>query len=104
MAAGDVDGDGLADIVTGAGPGGGPHVRVFRGTDRAELAGFIVPGDVNGVRVALADADADGRLDILTASGPLTPPLVRAFDIGTQSESIEFLAYDASFLGGVNVG
>ena len=41
VAAGDVNGDGRADIVTGAGPGGGPHVRVFAASDLAELASFF---------------------------------------------------------------
>jgi hypothetical protein len=37
VSARDLDGDNLADILTAAGPGGGPHVRAFRGDDGAEL-------------------------------------------------------------------
>ena len=45
IAAGDIDGDGQADIVTGPGAGGGPHVRIFSGSDgRAGRVLRLQPG------------------------------------------------------------
>ena len=44
VAAGDVNGDGRADLITGAGMiglGSGPHVKVFDGRDNAELQSFF---------------------------------------------------------------
>jgi hypothetical protein len=57
VAAGDLDGDGCDEVVTGAGEGGGAHVRAFT-TDGTPLAGvFPYPaGFYGGVRVAVGDA------------------------------------------------
>ena len=72
VATGDVDGDGRADIITGAGAGGEPRVRVFSGVDGAMLSDFLAfdPGFAGGVHVATGDVDGDGRADIITVGGP----------------------------------
>src|SRR5262249_27794641 len=41
VAAGDVNGDGRADVVTGAGFGGGPHLKVFDGLTGGEIRSFF---------------------------------------------------------------
>jgi HYR domain/FG-GAP repeat len=54
VATGDVNGDGTPDIVTGAGPGGAPHVKAFDGTTGAESQSFLAgsPAFAGGVYVA----------------------------------------------------
>ena len=44
---------GVPDVVTAPGRGGGPHVRLFRGTTAAELGSFFAydPAVLNGVFV-----------------------------------------------------
>lgn len=57
VAAGDVNGDGRAEIAVGAGPGGGPHVKVFNSNGESLLASFFsyAPAFNGGVYVALTD-------------------------------------------------
>lgn len=62
------------------------------------------PGFTNGIRVALGDIDGDGVQDVVTAPGPGAPPDVLVYSGRTGGLIREFLAYEATFLGGVYVG
>ena len=109
VAAADLTGDGVAEIITGAGPGGGPHVRVFSlaGGTPTEVASFFAydPAFTGGVDVAAADLTGDGVAEIITGAGPGGGPHVRAFNLagGTPTEVASFFAYDPAFTGGVTV-
>jgi hypothetical protein len=105
VAVADVNGDGYADIITGADAGGGPHVKVFSGKDGSVLYSFMAysVNFLGGVRVAGGDVNGDGKADIVTAPGPSGGPDIRVFDGNSGQLFQEFLAYDASFTFGVYV-
>lgn len=105
VASGDVNGDGYADIVTGADSGGTPHVRVFSGDTGLELMSFFAyaPGFTGGVRVAAGDVNGDGIAEIITGAGPGSGPHVKVFSGQTGQELSSFFAGDPSFMGGVYV-
>jgi hypothetical protein len=105
VAIGSVFGDLTPEIVTGAGPGGGPHVRVFSGNVPSTVNFFAYhPAFTGGVRVAACDMDDDGRDEIITAPGPGGGPHVRVWKVTLGLEVVElfgFFAYDPAFTGGV---
>jgi hypothetical protein len=105
MAAGDVNGDGLSDIIVGADARGGPEVKVFSGQDGSVLDDFMAydPRFTGGVRVAVGDVNGDGLADIITAAGPGGGPEVRIFSGATGTPLQAFMAYDPNFAGGVYV-
>jgi hypothetical protein len=105
VAIGDVNGDGTPDIITAAGPGGGPHVKAFSGKDGSQLASFFAydPGFTGGVNVAAGDVNGDGVADIITGAGPGGGPHVKTFDGRTDNQLLSFFAYNAAFSGGVSV-
>jgi hypothetical protein len=88
VTAGDVNGDGQADIITGGGVSGPPHVRIFNGQTGAMANEFFAyPGAITGgVRVGVADVNGDGRLDILAGDGPGFSSSLRAFDGSTLQQ------------------
>lgn len=105
VAVGDVTGDGVDDIVTAAGPGGGPQVNVYDGATGALLAAFYAydPRFAGGVFVAVGDVNGDGHADIITGAGAGGGPHVEVWDGATGTPVASFMAYNPSFSGGVHV-
>ncbi len=158
VAAGDINKDGKAEIVVGAGAGGNPHVRVFDGTGHyigidifpqpADFRGGIdvALGDVDkngideiitsaasmgtasikvyrpdagktvigsftafpddykeGARVAAGDIDGDGAKEILAARASNGAPEVKSFKYGGQPAAFDKVVYENDFRGGVSV-
>lgn len=109
VATGDVTGDGVAEIITGAGAGGGPQVSVFDGDTGRQLSSFFAYASTvrSGVRVASGDVDGDRRADIVTAPGYGGGPHIRTFSMDSSTLAFVatsgFMAFDPSFIGGLNV-
>jgi hypothetical protein len=129
VAVADVNGDGIPDVIVGAGPGFAPVVTVFdgrtlfntQGAAPAMLAQFFAYDStfVGGVYVAAGNvAPETGKNAIITGTGRGGLPIVAAFSLngsvnpnnppqvfpaGGVNLIRYFLAYDANIHGGVRV-
>src|SRR5437016_7107504 len=66
VAVADVNGDGVPDVITAAGPGGGPHVEVFDGvTGLEDLSFFAYDLSFSG-GVSVAAGEINGKGVIVT--------------------------------------
>lgn len=104
VAVGDLNGDGLMEIITGAGYSGGPHVRVFSKDGNLVNPGFFAysPSFRGGVNVASADVNGDGIDDVITGAGRGGGPHVRVFD-KDGNMGAQWFAFDATGNTGVEV-
>ena len=101
-------GDGVAEIITGTGPGGGPHVRAFSlaGGVMTDVASFYAfdPTFAGGISVAAGDVTGDGVAEFIAGAGPGGGPHVRALSFtGGLTELVSFYGFDPAFGGGVVV-
>ncbi|MFO0878369.1 MAG: hypothetical protein U0840_13595 [Gemmataceae bacterium] len=117
VAVGDVNFDGLPDLITAAGPNHAPVIKIYslrpdaNGVYRGQLLTSFLAFNAafrSGVSIAVGDVNGDGANDLVVGAGAGWVPQVKVFNgltlrttrslIGTP-----FNAYAASFRGGVNV-
>jgi len=105
VVSGDFNGDGIAELIAGAGFGGGPAIAILNSQTGEVMEAFFAfdPSFTGGVFIAVQDANGDGILDIIAAAGPGGGPEVRIFDGSNLNVLRSFFAYDQAFSGGVSV-
>jgi hypothetical protein len=123
VACADVNADGLDDIITGAGPGGGPLVEIYLGDKNtfvnpnmfASFLGILAPPGITfsgGVFVTAGDFDGDGKAEVIVSADQGGGPQVQVFTgasinanpMGTAPIGGFNALIASGFLGGTRVG
>jgi hypothetical protein len=120
VACADVNGDGLDDIITGAGPGGGPQVKIYLGNVQsifnpnpfASFFGIFPTSFMGGIFVAAGDFNGDFKAEVIVSADTGGGPQVQVFSgasiVATPNGTPTSGGFNAliatGFTGGTRVG
>ena len=121
VAMADVNKDGAADLIVGAGIGGGPRVSVYDGTTMLGTQSRLMPDFFaldsrlrSGVFVTASDLNGDGYADVIYSTGNTGGPRVRVVsgyllvtnpgaDVATLPAMADFFALDQNDRTGLRI-
>jgi len=106
VAMGDMNKDGLADVIVGQGPGGKALIRVFDGAGKKRPIEIIAfdPSARSGVAVAAGDTDGDGRAEIGACLGAGQEAWCKLYQYNSAQKVLaNFRAFPAGFTGGATI-
>src|SRR5262249_30234899 len=102
---GDVNGDGIPDVVVSPGAGGGPVVEAFSRDDGHPSFGPVnfEPAFRDGINMSIGDATKVGYNQLLVGAGRGGAPRVILFDIKQGTTLLDYFAHDPNSRGGASV-
>ncbi|MEI6528843.1 MAG: S8 family peptidase [Candidatus Falkowbacteria bacterium] len=103
LATGDVNGDGIEEIIIGAAPGSDPNVMIFN--KDGKLVKKFLAFDKNfrgGINVAVSISSNNDQAEIITAPASRGTAQVRIFNNQGKLQK-QFLAGDKKYIGGLNI-
>jgi hypothetical protein len=111
VAAGDINGDGVPDVVIGPDVGGGPRIQVWSGKTLDKLMpdfyGLPYPEFRGGLRLAAGDINRDGFADLVVAPGFGGGPRLTVYDGqafadgGMKTLVNDFFVFDSGLRTGI---
>lgn len=105
VAVGDVDGDGMGEILASTFTSAGPRIAIFKYANGAvtKVREFVTFQGLNGAaRLASGDTNGDGKDEIIAGAEPGGGPRVNIFDENGTVLMTQYV-YDQAFRGGVDV-
>ncbi|MEK7067971.1 MAG: VCBS repeat-containing protein, partial [Patescibacteria group bacterium] len=104
VAVGDIDNDGMAEVVAGAGAGGAPHIRIFNLSGELKYQFYAFDKSRrSGVTAAIGDTNGDGKNEIIAVEAGKTKPSARILDKNGAIVKDNIKIFDKYFTNGISL-